>query len=187
MGKKKEKAATTEAERGEPRRVEGLRDSGTTEETAAEVTVGVVNVVKLSDDLVDPKVWLAEIHNMSDGTAEFAVQVIGKDEKANWLEVNSEDVAREQIKLHLDAAGIEMEPPDGPEETAVEEPEPKETGLIVGRRDLIGPAQQLPVEEIEFEHLLSSSEFANAPRIVFVDGDDQKVLIDRVNAPEAEK
>jgi len=103
MGKKKEKAATTEAERGEPRRVEGLQDSGTTEETA------------------------------------------------------------------------------------VEEPEPKETGLIVGRRDLIGPAQQLPVEEIEFEHLLSSSEFANAPRIVFVDGDDQKVLIDRVNAPEAEK
>ena len=114
MGKKKEKAATTEAERGEPRRVEGLQDSGTTEETAAEDTATT-------------------------------------------------------------------------EETAVEEPEPKETGLIVGRRDLIGPAQQLPVEEIEFEHLLSSSEFANAPRIVFVDGDDQKVLIDRVNAPEAEK
>jgi len=105
-----------------------------------------------------------------------------KAETGNVKPEGGADVARP-----VDAATEEETPPENPVEEAAapEEEAKKETGLVVGRSDLISTAQQLPVDELEFEHLLSSSEFANAPRIVFVDGNSRQVLIDLWKAADA--
>ena len=60
-----------------------------------------MEVIKLSDNLFEPQVYVAEIH--VDKTApfvEFAVQIVGRDEgkSPTWIQVKSVKLAKKAIK-----------------------------------------------------------------------------------------
>lgn len=83
---------------------------------------GGATVVRMSDSLLNPKKYVAEIHNFPNGMAEFAVQFVGKEKHEGWMPAASEAEAREKIKAILAEAGIEMEPEED------EEPLPEQPG-----------------------------------------------------------
>jgi len=67
----------------------------------------MIDVIRMSDNLLAPKAWVAEIRKHPDGRVEWALQFVGKDEgrKATWRWTKDVRAARKAIKsaikLHL--------------------------------------------------------------------------------------
>jgi hypothetical protein len=59
-----------------------------------------IEVTRLSDNLIAPKKWVAEIRKHPCGRVEFAVQFVGQDEgkDAMWRETATMRTARKHIK-----------------------------------------------------------------------------------------
>ena len=60
-----------------------------------------VEVIRLSDNLLKPDKWVAEIHKHPNGNVFYAVQFVGRDEgtEPTWHKVKSVRAARNAIKL----------------------------------------------------------------------------------------
>jgi hypothetical protein len=61
---------------------------------------GSIEVTRSSDNLRDPKVWVAEIQKHPGGRVEYAIQFVGRDEgkMAAWIETATVRTARKAIK-----------------------------------------------------------------------------------------
>jgi hypothetical protein len=66
------------------------------------------NVTRLSDNLMAPKAWVAEIHEYAEGTVRYAVQFVGQDEgKApTWRQAATVRAARKAIKTACKRRGL---------------------------------------------------------------------------------
>jgi hypothetical protein len=66
-------------------------------------TLPSVGITRLSDNLIEPKVWVAEIRNHPGGKVEYAVQFVGQDEDkpACWIQTATVRTARKAIKAHI--------------------------------------------------------------------------------------
>lgn len=62
-----------------------------------------IEVIRLSDNLLRPEKWVAEIHHHPDGKVEYAVQFVGRDEGTEPIWHNSKTIrdARKAIKSEI--------------------------------------------------------------------------------------
>ncbi len=75
-----------------------------------------IEVIRLSDNLLRPEKWVAEINKHPTGRVEWAIQFVGQDERnpATWRDTATIRTARKAIKsaikLHLQAAALGARP-----------------------------------------------------------------------------